>query len=168
MHAWIWSTALHLPNRTTPHHTAHSAVDYLLHVMVQLKWELINTGNSNMLNDTQVMMHLNLQELAAKHIMKHWTRDVLPPEFLRYQTAWVSAVPEGRGSVEVFLKAAQHTVPAGFGYCSASRDLDVYAVAVEKLRDLKVMPEPIWQYLLYMALGLAWRQTVSNLGGSGC
>lgn len=36
----------------------------------------------------KVMIHLGLQEVPAKHVLKRWTkdaRDILPPEFLRYQ-----------------------------------------------------------------------------------
>uniref|UniRef100_A0A453MLV5 Protein FAR1-RELATED SEQUENCE n=1 Tax=Aegilops tauschii subsp. strangulata TaxID=200361 RepID=A0A453MLV5_AEGTS len=36
----------------------------------------------------QVMIHLKLHELPAKHVLKRWTRDardIIPPEYLRYQ-----------------------------------------------------------------------------------
>lgn len=35
-----------------------------------------------------VMIHLNLQELPVRHVLKRWTRDardILPREYLRYQ-----------------------------------------------------------------------------------
>ena len=37
---------------------------------------------------SQVMIQIGLQEVPAKHVLKHWkrdARDILPSEFIRYQ-----------------------------------------------------------------------------------
>lgn len=93
------------------------------------------------------MVHLNLQEIPAKHILKRWSRDardILPPKFLRYQKDQGLPKYSSRRHNTLFLLALE-IVKLG------DSNVDAYTLAMEKMTEVKVMVEPVvvvWDWLV--------------------
>ena len=82
----------------------------------------------------KVMIHLKLHELPAKHVLKRWTRDardILLLEYLRYQKDHGPLKHSSRRHNTLYLLALD-VVKLGDG------NVEAYALAMEKMRDVKV------------------------------
>ena len=85
------------------------------------------------------MIHLKLHELPAEHVLKRWTRDardILPPEYLRYQKDHGSLKYSSHRHNTLYLLALD-SIKLG------DSNVEAYALAMEKMRDVKVLVEPV-------------------------
>ncbi|XP_044948821.1 protein FAR1-RELATED SEQUENCE 6-like [Hordeum vulgare subsp. vulgare] len=87
----------------------------------------------------KVMVHLGLQEVPAKHVLKRWTkdaRDILPQEFLRYQKDQGPLKYSSRRHNNLHLLCLE-IVRLG------DSNVDSYDIAMEHLRNVKTLLEPV-------------------------
>ena len=109
----------------------------------------------------KVMIHLKLRELPAKHVLKIWTkdaRDILPPEYLRYQKDHGPLKYSSRRHNTLYLLALD-VVKLG------DINVEAYALAEEKLRHVKVQLEPV--AAVRDGLGLSDKELAADSAGSG-
>ncbi|XBI57575.1 hypothetical protein VPH35_038941 [Triticum aestivum] len=109
----------------------------------------------------KVMMHLKLHELPPKHVLKRWTRDardILLPEYLRYQKDHGPLKYSSHRHNTLHLLAVD-VVKLG------DSNVEAYALAMEKMRDVKVMLEPV--AAVRDGLGLSDRELAADSAGSG-
>ncbi|XP_037408278.1 protein FAR1-RELATED SEQUENCE 3-like [Triticum dicoccoides] len=109
----------------------------------------------------KVMIHLKLYELPPKHVLKRWTRDardILPPEYLRYQKDHGPLKYSSRRHNTLYLLALD-VVKLG------NNNVEAHALAMEKMRDVKVLLEPV--AAVRDRLGLSDRELAADSGGSG-
>ncbi|XBI82793.1 hypothetical protein VPH35_091394 [Triticum aestivum] len=107
------------------------------------------------------MIHLKLHELPAKHVSKRWTRaarDILPPEYLRYQKDREPLKYSSRRHNTLYLLALD-IVKLG------DSNVEAYALAMEKMRDVKVLVEPV--SAVRDGLGLFDRELAADSAGFG-
>ena len=107
------------------------------------------------------MIHLKPHELPPKHVLKRWTRDardILPPEYLRYQKDHGPLKYSSRRHNTLYLLAVD-VVKLG------DNNVEAYALAMEKMRDVKVLPEPV--AAVRDGLGLSDRELAADSAGSG-
>ncbi|XBI25721.1 hypothetical protein VPH35_050590 [Triticum aestivum] len=109
----------------------------------------------------KVMIHLNLHELPAKHVLRRWTRyarDILPPEYLRYQKDHRPLKYSSRQRNTLYLLALD-AVKLG------DSNVEACAFAMEKMRDVKVQVEPV--AAMRDGLGLSDIELATDSAGSG-
>jgi hypothetical protein len=102
------------------------------------------------------MIHLDLQEIPAKHIVKRWTvdaRDVLPNSLVYYQKDKATAKSVSMRHSRLYLKALE-LVKLG------DSNIKAYDVAMDVLVDGIAKVSPV--SLLKDGLGLAEREEAAN------
>ncbi|XBI99945.1 hypothetical protein VPH35_019938 [Triticum aestivum] len=108
----------------------------------------------------KVMIQLGLQEVPAGHIMKRWTRDardILPPEFLRYQKDQGPLKYSSRRHNNLHLMCLE-IVRLG------DSNVDAYTLAIEQLRNVKMLLEPV--AAIRDGMGLSDRELAGDSAGS--
>lgn len=107
------------------------------------------------------MIQLDLQEVPAKHVLKHWikdARDILPPEFLRYQKDQGPLKYSSRRHNTLHLLCLE-IVKLG------DNNVEAYTLAMEKMRDVKAALEPV--SAVADGMGLSDREMAADYAGSG-
>ncbi|KAE8802936.1 hypothetical protein D1007_21291 [Hordeum vulgare] len=85
------------------------------------------------------MIQLGLEEVPPRHVLKRWTRDardILPPEFPRYQTDQGPLKYSSRRHNNLHLLCLEIIRPG-------DSNVDAYGLAMEQLTNLKTLLEPV-------------------------
>ncbi|VAI92897.1 unnamed protein product [Triticum turgidum subsp. durum] len=112
----------------------------------EFKCECGTFEHYGMVCSLQVMIHLKLHELPAKHVLKRWAtdaRDILSPEYLRYQKDHGPLKYSSSRRNTLYLLVLD-TIKLG------DSNVEACVLVMEKMRDVKVLVEPI------AAEGWAW------------
>ncbi|KAI5007000.1 hypothetical protein ZWY2020_046948 [Hordeum vulgare] len=108
----------------------------------------------------KVMIQLGLEEVPAKHVLKRWTRDardILPPEFLRYQKDQGPLKYSSRRHNNLHLLCLE-IVKLG------DSNVDAYSIAMDQLRIVKAQLEPL--AAVRDGMGLSDREVAGDSAGS--
>uniref|UniRef100_A0A8I6YJJ9 Protein FAR1-RELATED SEQUENCE n=1 Tax=Hordeum vulgare subsp. vulgare TaxID=112509 RepID=A0A8I6YJJ9_HORVV len=108
----------------------------------------------------QVMIQLGLEEVPPRDVLKRWTRDardILPPEFLRYQTDQGSLKYSSRRHNNLHLLCLEI-------FRLGDSNVDAYGLAMEHLTNLKTLLEPV--AVVRDGMGLSDREMAGDSAGS--
>uniref|UniRef100_A0A8R7PE33 Protein FAR1-RELATED SEQUENCE n=1 Tax=Triticum urartu TaxID=4572 RepID=A0A8R7PE33_TRIUA len=108
----------------------------------------------------KVVIHLKLHELPAKHVLRQWTRDardILLPEYLRCQKDHGTLKYSSHQRNTLYLLA----LDAGK---LGDSNVEACALAMEKMRDVKVLVEPV--AAMRDGLGLSDIELATDSAGS--
>uniref|UniRef100_A0A8I6Y1V1 CCHC-type domain-containing protein n=1 Tax=Hordeum vulgare subsp. vulgare TaxID=112509 RepID=A0A8I6Y1V1_HORVV len=108
----------------------------------------------------KVMIQLGQEEVPPRHVLKRWTRDardILPPEFLRYQTDPGPLKYSSRQHNNLHLLCLEN-VRLG------DSNVDAYGLAMEQLTNLKTLLEQV--AAVRDGMGLSDREMVDDSAGS--
>uniref|UniRef100_A0A8I7B9D7 Protein FAR1-RELATED SEQUENCE n=1 Tax=Hordeum vulgare subsp. vulgare TaxID=112509 RepID=A0A8I7B9D7_HORVV len=108
----------------------------------------------------QVMIQLGLEEVPPRHVLKRWTRDardILPPQFIRYQTDQGPLKYSSRRHNYLHLLCLE-IVRLG------DSNVDAYGLAMEQLTNLKTLLEPV--AAVRDGMGLSDREMAGDSAGS--